>query len=206
MSSPDDLLPGNATDFERAQSKTSARILATDTNVIRRERDAGQCDAAFLPFLAAERSVHHYDGDTATKRARTAASFNDHLAYGTAAALEAEIAQDCGFPVRVIEFHEDPTLEWPDFIVEAVIDPGQAHPDMGKAMRAALLRKNVRDWPKPRIRVRQPVADVFVAAACHMSSKVRILPLDAVKPTPQIFVSAASRMMPKVTILPLRTQ
>lgn len=68
---PKDLLPPNSTPFERTLSKTSARLLDTDTDIIRRERDPLRCDKAFLPFLGMERSVHHYTGtDEASDRAR----------------------------------------------------------------------------------------------------------------------------------------
>jgi len=197
--SDDDLLPGAATEFERAHAKTSARILATDTAVIRRERDPAQCDAAFLPFLAAERSVHHYAGDAATKRARTAASFDDHLAYGTPAALEAEIAQDTGQQVRVVEFFDDGALEWPDFVVESYVDPGVPPPDLDAVMRAAIRRKNVRDWPSAvRPHYRNGHGDLFHGAATSFSVRVRTVEPAA----PNIFHGAAARFLPQIRTTP----
>lgn len=214
---PDDLLPQNATEFERAQSKTSARILDTDTNIIRRARVPAQTPAAFLPFLAAERSVHHYGGpftdeftaefpgSIAFKRAQTASSFSDHLSYGTPAALEKEIELDAGFPVRIVEFFEDPELTFPDFMVEATIDPGEPYPDMAAARRSAANRKNVREvLAKTRVRVRQPIAAMNVGAATHATSRVRIFPIGGAPPPKQVFVGAFTRAMPKVRIFPLR--
>jgi phage tail P2-like protein len=202
--SDDDLLPGNATAWERAQSKTSARLLATDTNVIRRERDPLHCDAAFAPFLGMERSVHHYTGENeALDRARIASSFADHCSYGTPAALEQEIALDTGQDVRVVEFFEDATLEWPDFVVETLVDPGEPTPDLAALQASATRRKNVRDWPHVRVRGRQPVAPLHIAGASHMTSAVRILPEDALPPTPQIFVGAGTRAIVRNRVLPL---
>lgn len=202
--SADDLLPGNATAWERAQSKTSARLLGTDTDVIRRERDPLHCDKQFLPFLGMERSVHHYTGtNEALDRARTASSFQDHASYGAPAALEREIAQDTGQDVRVIEFFEEQGLEWPDFVVETAIDPGAPRPDLAALWESAIRRKNVRDMPVLRVRGRQPVSPLYVAAATHMNAAVRILPEDALPPPKQLFIGAAQRSIVTTRILPL---
>lgn len=198
----DDLLPGNATAFERAQSMTSARILATETNAVRRERDPAHCDKQFLPFLAMERSVHHYAGDETLDRARAATSFADHAAYGTAAALEAEISLDIGREARVVEAHEDSSLEWPDFAVELLVDPGEPTPDLAAMQASAIRRKNVRDWPHPRIRVRQPEAPLYIAAASSLGVTLRVLPEDALPPPPQIYVGATARVVLNVKVSP----
>lgn len=197
---PDDLLPGNATDFERAQSKTSARILDTDTGVIRRERVPAQCDEAFLPFLAAERSVHHYAGDLATKRARTAASFSDHLAYGTPSALEQEIALDTGLDVRVVEYFEERQFEFPDFAVDLVLEQGETPPqDLEPVRRSALQRKNVRETlAAVRIRYERPPGDLFHGAATHISPRIS----NAFAPAPNLFHGAVSRILPQQRITP----
>lgn len=201
--SDDDLLPGNATPWERAQSATSARLLDTDTDAIRRERDPLRCDRQFLPFLGMERSVHHYTGTSeALDRARTAASFDDHRSYGTPAALEQEIALDTGQDVRVIEFFEEQGLVWPDFVVETTIDPGDPTPDLNALWASAMHRKNVRDMPRLRVRGRQPVAPLYIGAASHVSASVRILPDEALPPPKQIFIGAAFRSIPTVRILP----
>jgi len=193
------LLPGNATPFERAQSQTSARLLDTDTNVIRRERDPAQCDPAFLPFLAAERSVHHYAGDLATKRARTAASFSDHLDYGTADKLSEEISQDCGFQVRVREFFEDARLEWPDYVVEAPTPLFQPPGDLDKARASALRRRNVRDTlAAVRPVYVLPPSDLYYGAACRFGVRIR----NTFKNTANRFHGAATRTLPKQRTLP----
>ncbi|MBG0809847.1 hypothetical protein IY145_10695 [Methylosinus sp. H3A] len=201
--SDDDLLPGNATAFERAQSKTSARVLSTDVDAIRRERDPLHCDSQFLPPLAMERSIHHYTGtDEALDRLAVAMSFEDHIAYGTAAALEAEISLDIGREVRVVECFEDSSLEWPDFAVETLIDPGEAAPDLAAMQASALRRKNVRDWPHPRLRVRQPEAPLFIGAASSIGVTLRVLPEDVLPPPPQIYVGATTRVVLNVKVFP----
>lgn len=201
--SDDDLLPRNATPWERALSKTSARLLATDTDVIRRERDPLHCDRAFLPALGMERSVHHYTGtDVAADRARTASSFSDHCAYGTPAALEQEIALDTGQEIGVVEFFEELGLEWPDFAVESIVDPGDPTPDLAALRASAIRRKNVRDWPHIRVRVNNPVAPLYIGAATHKGVTVRVLPEDALPPPPQLYIGAATRKVIEVRVLP----
>lgn len=195
-----DLLPPNATPLQRALSKTSARILDTDTDVIRRERDPNACDAAFVPVLAAERSVHHWaPGDDAGNRARTASSFEDHLDYGSPDALESEIAQDTGQTVRIVEYFEDPALHFPQFYVDFVINSGDPTPDTQALMQSALRRKNVRDMPATRVRVIQPEGELYVGAACHFTNTIRLAPQP---PDPQLYAGAASRYFNTIRILP----
>lgn len=201
--SDDDLLPGNAAPFERVLSKTSARILSTDVGAIRRERDPLHCDAQFLPALAMERSVHHYTGtDVALDRLAVAMSFEDHCDYGTAQALEREISLDIGRDVTVVEFFEDGSLDWPDFAVELLVDPGETAPDLAAMQASAIRRKNVRDWPHPRLRVRQPEAPLYIAAASSVGVTLRVLPEDALPPPPQIFVGATARLVLTTKVLP----
>lgn len=201
--SDDDLLPGNATPFERALSRTSARILATDTDAVRRERDPLHCDAQFLPPLAMERSVHHYTGTDATlDRARTASSFADHTAYGTAAALEREISLDVGREVRVVEFFEDGSLAWPDFAVEMLVDPGEPTPDLAAMKASAIRRKNVRDWPHPRVRVRQPEGAIYIGAAHSLAATLIVLPEDAAPLPPNLYTGAITRLTATLRVLP----
>jgi phage tail P2-like protein len=207
MSQPgdtDDLLPPSATPWMRVNSKVSARILDTDADVIRRERDPSRCDAQFVPFLAWERSVHFYaPNDEAGNRARVASSFQDHVNYGSPAALEAEIALDTGYRIEVVEFFQDASLVWPWFFVQAVINPGDPLPDMkGAVMKSALNRKNVRDMPAVRIRVQQPAGALYVGAACNFAIQAKIFPQAAPPPPPQIRVGAAARFFPLNKILP----
>ncbi len=200
MSNPADLLPANATPFQRALSKTSARLLDADTDIIRRERDPLLCDKPFVPFLASERSVHHYTGvDATTDRARTASSYADHRSYGAAPALEQEISTDTGQTIRVIECWEDPDLSFPDFIVESVINPGAEVPDMAAAARSAIARKNVRDTlARTRVRVNQPVGVIYYGAAAYFS--VRMTPV--VTPPPRgPFLGGAGRFLPSFRIV-----
>ena len=200
-----DLLPPNATPFERSESSVSARILDTDTNIIRRARDPFATPSNILPFLAAERSVHHYTGtNEALDRASTASSFADHIAYGSPDALEAEIALDLALSIRIVEFNEEPGMEWPDFFVEALIDPGDAAPDIDALWSSAIRRKNVRDWPS-RLRVfgRQPPGTDWFGAGVSTSPCVRILPEDALPPPPTFFAGAGTHAQPKVRVRPL---
>lgn len=203
----DDLLPGNATALERALSQVSARLLEAPVRVVRAARVGASAPAALLGHLAWERSVHHQSGDEAALRARIDTSFEDHLAYGSPAALEAEIALDAGVAVRVVESHERPYLDWPDILIEVVIEPGDPTPNLVGVMRAAIGRKNVRDWPSAlRVAARQPAGGLYIGAGVQVSSRVRILPEDTYTPGPPIHIGAATRTLTRVRILPMGLQ
>ncbi len=187
-----DLLPPNATPFMRALSQTSSRILDADSQAIRRERDPTQCDAHFTPFLAWERSVHHWvAGDIAGNRAKIASSFEDHLSYGTPVALESEIAHDTGQTIEIVEFFQDPTLVWPYFWVCTVVNPGDPPPNTQAVWKSAILRKNVRDMPGVRIKLNQPGAQNFTGAATAVSIVCRFPPPP---PLPQNYTGARTRV------------
>jgi phage tail P2-like protein len=178
------LLPANASAFEIAESSTSARLLEADTNIIRRERDAMQCDARFLPFLAWERSTHHWTGTkVAPDRAAVDNSFADHIAYGSPAALEAEIAADIGSAVVIREYFEC-GREWPDFeITIAVLDdaPPPPTPDLVWSSVVGRQRKNVRDWPII-VYTAGERGPLVIAAAVHVAGTYTVKPFD---PTPR---------------------
>jgi hypothetical protein len=177
-------------------------MLDVDTDAIRRARQPAHCGAQFVPFLAWERSVHFYDpADEAGNRARIETSFEDHLNYGAPPALEAEIALDTGQTVRVIEFFEEAGLEWPDFAVASVIDPGDPAPDMDALLASAMTRKNVRDWPLPRVLGRQPPGACFVGGGTGVFITAKIL--STVPPRPNAFVGGGSGVFISAKILPL---
>jgi phage tail P2-like protein len=200
--SGDDLLPSNATALERAISGAGARMLDADTDAIRRARQPARCGAQFVPFLAWERSVHFYNpADEAGNRARIETSFEDHLNYGAPSALEAEIALDTGQDVRVIEFFEEQGLDWPDFAVASVIDPGDPAPDMDALLASAMMRKNVRDWPLPRVLGRQPAGACFIGGGTGVVIGAKIL--SAVPPQPNACLGAGSGVVITAKILPL---
>jgi len=204
--SANDLLPPNATPFERAQSAQDNRLLDADVAAIRRERDPTRCDAGFVAPLAWERSVHFWDpNDDAGNRARVASSFADHGTFGSASALEAEIALDVGFAVKVREFNQLARLEWPDFVVDVAINPGDAPPDVAAVRKSAEARKNPRDTlAAVRLVANHPPSPLYVGAASTVRPNVKILPLGGAKPAPQLHVAAASRVLPQIKILPLR--
>lgn len=199
------LTPPNATPLERVLGEAGARLLDLDADVIRRSRIGATAPKSLLTMLAAERSLHHPSDEEATQRARIDASFDDHRRYGSPAALEAEIAADTGQTVRVIEYFERADLSWPDFMVEALIAPGDAAPDLAPVVASTLRRKNVRDHlAKARVRASQPAAALVAGAATHVSPRLRILPEGQHKPAPQVFVGASTRALPRVAILPQR--
>ncbi|MGD0564547.1 MAG: phage tail protein [Roseiarcus sp.] len=201
-----DLLPPNATPFERAQSAEDNRVLAANANAIRAERQPATCDEAFIAPLAWERSIHFWaPGDDAGNRARIASSFADHGSYGSPPALEQEIALDTGLDIAVREFWEIAGLVWPDFVVDCLINIGDPAPSLAAVTASANTRKNVRDvLARVRFVAAQPAAALSVAAATCVNPRVKILPLNAAPPPPQIYVGASTRALPHVTILPLR--
>jgi phage tail P2-like protein len=197
-----DLLPtASSSEFEVAQSETSARLLALPVSTIARERQPANCDAAFLSALAWERSVHYWaPGDDAGNRARVASSFQDHANYGSPAALELEIALDTAQTVQIVEFFEEKSGVWPDFAVESVVTvPVETPPDIDALMASAVKRSNVRDWPFPRLRVIQPPTVVNVGAAQRIG-----ISMDATRPAPQApFIGAAQRIASTTRVPPL---
>ena len=173
------LLPDNSTAYEQAQSATDQRLLDLDTDVIRREREAATCTATFLPFLAWERSVHHWTGtDDALDRARVAASFADHAGYGSPAALEAELQIDLAYAaVAIREWFEVRGLAWPDFAVAIqVLADGPAYPGYVPTVAATIRRKNVRDWPERVLYEARTQGPLGLGSAEVLNGTLRLLP------------------------------
>ncbi|MFT4099034.1 MAG: phage tail protein I [Rhodoblastus sp.] len=188
MSEGDQLLPDTATAFEQAQSATSARLLDAPTQIVRDARRGASAPEQLLPFLAWERSVHHTSDAEATMRARIDSAFADHLAYGSPAALEEEIALDTGVAVQIREFFEIPGGAWPDFFVVIPVGPGHPAPpdDMGPILRSALRRKNVRDWPGVRLESRPDVVPASVSVGLQVRLTIRPTPSDGRVRTPVV--------------------
>lgn len=199
-----DLLPGNATAYERAQSETSARLLDVDIDMIRRARRPDQCAAAFVPLLGWERSVHFWrTGDEAGNRGRIESSFADHTAYGTPAALEREISLDVGSAVRVRDFYQA-GLEWPEFLVEIPASEGAAPPSAALVWQSALRRKNVRDWPVVRYVARKS-GPLSFGAFVRLAALVRVRPADpTIRLRPPSYLGAGLSMFADYYVRPLR--
>lgn len=177
------LLPDSSTAFERSHSAIDQRLLAADTDIIRRQREAATCTATFLPFLAWERSVHHWTGtDEALDRARVASSFADHAGYGAPSALEDELRIELAFAaIAIREWWEVPGFAWPDFqVVVGVVADGPTLPSFDSVFAAAVRRKNVRDWPLVLYEARE-TGPCAIASAAVLNATIHSLPLD---PTP----------------------
>ena len=201
------LLPDDPTTaFEAAHSAVDQRLLAEDTDIIRREREAASCTANLLPFLAWERSVHHWTGtDDALDRARTASSFADHAGYGSPDALEAEIRLDCAYDdIRIREYWEVPGFLWPDFqVVVDLVPNGPAPPPDTAVFASAVRRKNVRDWPGHILFEARDSGILAIAAASVLNGTINVLPLD---PTPSdqagLFFGAAMSLRATLRLEP----
>jgi len=195
------LLPSNSTAFERAEEATSARLLATDADIIRRARDPAQCSGEILPLLGWERSVHRWSGDAARNREAVASSFIDHLSYGSAMALESEISADVGTAVKIREAHEA-GLTWPRFQVAVEVVSDVIPPAPSAVLASAMRRKNVRDVPVIQYTARQ-AGSLGVAAQMCVLGSIRIMPVD---PTPRLpahqAVAASLRIFARYTVRP----
>ena len=197
------LLPKNATAWERCNSRISTRMLSVPVALILKERDPMRCDAAFVAPLAWERSVHYWNpGDDAGNRARIASSLADHKGYGAPAALEAEIALDTGAAIQVLEFWQITGLVWPDFVVNAVLDPGDPTPDIDAIIASALRRKPPRDvLDHAGIFGVQPAVPLYVGAGMGVQITAKIL--QTTPPPPQTYIGAGIGAQITAKILPL---
>lgn len=85
-----EILPNDATPREKAYAAVDARFEDIDTDLVRRVRSVTEAPAAYLPYLAWERSVDVYDPEwsEATKRAVIAAAPEVHRYKGTRHAVE----------------------------------------------------------------------------------------------------------------------
>ena len=176
------LLPDEPTTaFEAAHSAVDQRLLAENTDIIRQEREAGTCTATLLPFLAWERSLHHWTGtNDALDRARTASSFEDHAGYGSPLALEAEMRIDLAYEdVTIREYFEVKGFEWPDFQVRVGVTPdGATPPAYTDVIASAIRRKNVRDWPGQVSYEVEESGPFAIGAVSVLNATINLLPLD----------------------------
>ena len=181
------LLPdGPTTTYEACQSAVDQRLLDENTNLVRTEREPASCSAAFLPFLAWERSVHHWTGTDATiDAARVASSFADHANYGCPSALEEEIQLDTAFSaISIREWWQVPGFQWPDFQVVVAFTPDGPTPPPASAVFASVIaRKNVRDWPSVIFETGEG-GPLLIGCAATLNATINCLPLD---PTPHSY-------------------
>lgn len=100
------LLPANATKYERALEKTSARSFSLPV-LIDRLRNPTTCPLSVLPWLAYERSVDEWNEEWSEEQKRqvTARSISVHKKKGTRGAVE-EALEALGIGVRVLEWWE----------------------------------------------------------------------------------------------------
>lgn len=118
---PPSILPPNATVFERAFERVSAKRWGDfDVDIIRRARDPWACPNHLLPYLAYQRSVDFWDENWPDwlKRAVIAAAPWDHRVKGTLAGQRRAISLAGGELIRVarppIKMHLAPSLKVPE--------------------------------------------------------------------------------------------
>ena len=199
------LLPGNATALERSLSlAANARMGALDVEAVRRERQPQTADAAFLPLLAFERSVHFWRaGDDAGNSARIASSFSDHGAYGSPVALANEIALDVGWPVIIREFWQFGGV-WPAFrVVLPLADDSGAPPSADVVKASANARKNVRDLLDRIVYAFSETGPLNIGAAVHVAGQIRVEPYDYTPTFPgPLAYGAAVRVIGQIQVEP----
>ena len=102
-----DLLPPNATAFERNMAKALADIEDVQVN-IRDLWNPDKCPESWLPFLAWQFSVDYWDQNwpVATKRAAIKASFMIHKKKGTVGAVR-RVVETLGFLIRIMEWWQE---------------------------------------------------------------------------------------------------
>ncbi len=101
-----DLLPPNATTFERAMAATAVRVTAIDTPIAAL-MDPAALPANLLPFLAWHLSVDRWEVDwsEATKRTAIADAIAAQRRKGTPASVEAVLASFDGL-LELVEWHQ----------------------------------------------------------------------------------------------------
>lgn len=133
------LLPSNATRWERALEAVDADLVArTPVGLITASRSVMDCPLAWLPYLAAERSVDEFSSDwpEARQRAATEASLALHKVKGTRPSLDVAL-RPLGLSPQVAEWFETTGRQANTFRVAIDIDRDRT---WGAGDRSELIR------------------------------------------------------------------
>ncbi|TPK15166.1 phage tail protein I [Mesorhizobium sp. B2-5-9] len=102
------LLPGNSSGWEKVVEGVDGELVAGDpVGLVAASRSDTDAPLAWLPYLAAERSVDEFSGlwDEARQREVTRGSFRYHQVQGTRPALDRALTP-LGYTIRVVEWFE----------------------------------------------------------------------------------------------------
>lgn len=100
-----EILPGDATPREKAYAAVDARFEDIDTDLVRRVKSVAEAPAAYLPYLAWERSVDVYDPawPEDVRRAVIAAAPEVHRYKGTRHAVQTALGA-LGITAEIVEW------------------------------------------------------------------------------------------------------
>lgn len=167
MSLAGDLLPSNATAFEKALAASDDRILEIDADIVRRVTRPDECPPDQLHILAWEYSVDEWEPTWSDLRKRGVikASFEVHRFKGTAYALEKAISA-IGQGVLVEEWFEYGGHPY-RFRLVVDLDPEEvfSSTELDQIIRVALRTKNVRSLLEYVLFRRTRTSPFYVAAA-----------------------------------------
>ncbi|MDX1730826.1 MAG: phage tail protein I [Aurantimonas coralicida] len=205
------VLPSGPTPFERAMEAVDADLVARDpVGLIPAARSDQNAPLAWLPYLAAERSVDEYSGawPESRQRAVVAASFVYHQHKGTRRALD-EALRPLGYDVKVVEWFEvSPRRQPYTFRLRVTLGDTEAWigSDRLQLLRVANGAKNAHTKIEAVSLIRTaPAAAMFVGGIVRRRRVLRFgqVPKPTTIRTPaHVFVGALQRRIRKLTILP----
>lgn len=169
------LLPANATKYERALEKTSARSFSLPV-LIDRLRNPAICPLSVLPWLAYERSVDEWNEEWSEEQKRqvTARSISVHKKKGTRGAVE-EALRAIGLEVSPIEWWEvEPMRERGTFDLQVTLpeEKGLGAEDFSEIVRLVDRAKNTRSHLRVIQFLSKGTASLIVGGMCEVTRPV----------------------------------
>lgn len=162
------LLPANSSPLERALDLGFARLLERIDPPFPELMNASQTPSAFLPYLAADRSVSEWDATASDleKRLTVSLSWQIQRQAGTRQALNHAV-ESLGFTPRVTAWYEQQPNAHPySFDVQAIIGQGWASGDHNRLIQRINAAKSERDQATITV-VHQTDGGLAAAAVLH---------------------------------------
>jgi phage tail P2-like protein len=162
------LLPANSSPLEKALDLGFARLLERIDPPFPELMNASQTPSAFLPYLAADRSVSEWDATASDleKRLTVSLSWQIQRQAGTRQALNHAV-ESLGFTPRVTAWYEQQPNAHPySFDVQAIIGQGWASGDHNRLIQRINAAKSERDQATITV-VHQTDGGLAAAAVLH---------------------------------------
>ncbi|WP_417693677.1 phage tail protein I [Pseudomonas sp.] len=162
------LLPANSSPLERALDLGFARLLERIDPPFPELMNASQTPSAFLPYLAADRSVSEWDAAASDleKRLTVSLSWQIQRQAGTRQALNHAV-ESLGFTPHVTAWYEQQPHAHPySFDVQAIIGQGWASGDHNRLIQRINAAKSERDQVTITV-VHQTAGGLAAAAVLH---------------------------------------